>query len=58
MQAIIRLLMQPSSFAGYAILLQALPALIAAPGSAIAWGGVLTALAAILKNEASNGSAT
>ena len=51
MNYFLKLLLQPSSFAGYAILLQSLPMLIAAPANPMAWGATLTAAAAILKNE-------
>lgn len=51
MKTILALLMQPSSFAGYACLMTAIPAVIAAPANPVAWGGILAALAAVLKNE-------
>lgn len=51
MQAIIQLLLQPSSFAGYALLAQAIPQIVMAPASVTAWATLFAALAAILKSE-------
>jgi hypothetical protein len=54
MKTLLLLLLQPSSFAGYAVLAGVIPQLIAAPASITLWGAALAAAGAILRSEAAH----
>ncbi|MFA5825510.1 MAG: hypothetical protein WC825_06005 [Gallionellaceae bacterium] len=52
MNNILRLLSQPSTYAGFGLLSQVAPVIAANPTNLAAWAGLFAGLAAVLKHEA------